>query len=122
MVDTTCGYGTCDRPRENGGLCWMHYNRKRQGKDMDAPKQRVAYKSPLVQQLVEDGASLNEIYRTTGVDYRTIKRHYPQYKTWPVGSSEGQRAQAAFNYIDSRKLDITQGLKGVPRFFRGGLK
>lgn len=34
---------------------------------------------------VNAGLSYNEIRRTLGVDYRTIKKHFPQYKPFEVG-------------------------------------
>lgn len=34
---------------------------------------------------VNSGLSYNEIRRTLGVDYRTVKRHYPDYKPFEVG-------------------------------------
>lgn len=35
--------------------------------------------------LMASGASLSEIRRTLGVDYRTIQRHWPSYKPFEVG-------------------------------------
>lgn len=35
--------------------------------------------------LVTAGVSFNEIRRTLGVDHRTVKRHYPEYKPFEVG-------------------------------------
>lgn len=37
--------------------------------------------------LMEQGASLNEIRRTTGADHRTVKRLNPNYKPFPVGGA-----------------------------------
>lgn len=34
---------------------------------------------------VSAGLSYNEIRRTLGIDYRTIRRHYPDYKPFEVG-------------------------------------
>lgn len=38
-----------------------------------------------LQQLVASGTSLTEIRRTLGVDYRSVRRHFPDYKPFPVG-------------------------------------
>lgn len=35
--------------------------------------------------MVDAGASLNEIRRTLGVDHRTVKRWFPDYKPFEVG-------------------------------------
>ena len=35
--------------------------------------------------LVEDGVSLNEIRRTLGVDHRTVKRYFPNYRPFRPG-------------------------------------
>lgn len=35
--------------------------------------------------LVDSGASLNEIRRTTGTDYRVVKKWFPEREEWPVG-------------------------------------
>lgn len=88
-----CEVDNCDKPRVTGTnpLCNMHYLRKRKGQDMNAPSRRAPHTSPLVQELVEQGASLMEIERTTGVDPRTIKKHYPYYPVSPVGSPSGTR-------------------------------
>lgn len=34
---------------------------------------------------VSAGLSYNEIRRTLGIDYRTIQRHYPDYKPFEAG-------------------------------------
>lgn len=39
----------------------------------------------LIESLMASGASLNEIRRTTGADYRTVRRIDPGYKPFPVG-------------------------------------
>ncbi|QRI45438.1 helix-turn-helix DNA-binding domain protein [Arthrobacter phage Leona] len=33
-------------------------------------------------QLLEDGAPLKEAERTTGLDWRTIRRHFPEHRGW----------------------------------------
>lgn len=38
-----------------------------------------------IETLMRAGASLNEIQRTTGADYRTVRRLDPDYKPFPVG-------------------------------------
>lgn len=38
-----------------------------------------------LQELVAAGVSLNEIRRTLGVDYRTVRRHFEGYKPFEVG-------------------------------------
>lgn len=51
MNDSICSYPTCARPRGNNGslsLCAAHYQRKRTGKDMDAPIKTKAA-APLVE-------------------------------------------------------------------------
>ena len=35
--------------------------------------------------LVDSGASLNEIRRTMGTDYRVVKRWFPEREEWPAG-------------------------------------
>lgn len=69
----------------------MHYLRHRRGADLNAPSRQAAHKSPLLKRLVEEGASLGEIQRTLGVDHRTVKRYFPDYEPWPVGSSPQAR-------------------------------
>lgn len=34
---------------------------------------------------VNSGLSLNEIQRSLGIDYRTVKKHFPDYKPFEVG-------------------------------------
>lgn len=38
-----------------------------------------------LQAAVNAGLSLSEIQRTLGIDYRTVKNHYPDYKPFEVG-------------------------------------
>lgn len=38
-----------------------------------------------LQAAVNAGLSLSEIQRTLGIDYRTVKRHYPDYAPHTVG-------------------------------------
>lgn len=63
-----------------------------------------------LQALVAAGVSLNEIRRTMGVDHRTVKRHFPDYKVFPQGwSPEGQeiaRTTRALNSIEKADLDF----------------
>lgn len=40
-----------------------------------------------IEALMRAGASLNEIRRTTGADYRTIRRIDPNYKPFEVGGA-----------------------------------
>jgi len=44
----TCTHADCDRPPTTyaGGMCGMHYRRRRLGQDMDAPNQRPRDRSP----------------------------------------------------------------------------
>ena len=58
----------------------MHYTRQRRGQALDTPERYAAHRSPLLAQMVEEGCSLMEIQRTLGVDPRTVKRHFPDYK------------------------------------------
>jgi len=39
----------------------------------------------LLDTLVASGLSLNEMRRVHGFDYRTVRRHYPNYKPFEVG-------------------------------------
>ena len=54
---------------------------------------------------VEEGWSLNEIRRTTGIDHRTVKRHYPDYAPFPVGgggvAQEIRNANKVLNRLDN---------------------
>ena len=58
----------------------------------------------LIRSLVESRASLTEIRKTTGCDYRTVKRHFPEYEPWPVGgggeAAEIKKANAMLRRID----------------------
>lgn len=38
-----------------------------------------------MQAAVNAGLSLNEIQRTLGIDYRTVRKHYPDYRPHTVG-------------------------------------
>lgn len=53
----------------------------------------------LVSNLIEDGASLNEIYRTTGITRKVVQRRFG-YRGWGKGFSErsleAQKATLAF--------------------------
>ena len=37
--------------------------------------------------LVASGVSLNEIRRVAGIDHRTVRRHFPDYKPFEVGGA-----------------------------------
>lgn len=41
----------------------------------------------LLASLVSSNLSLNEMRRVHGFDYRTVKRHYPDYHAFDVGGS-----------------------------------
>lgn len=41
----------------------------------------------LLAKLVSSGMSLNEMRRSHGFDYRTVKHHYPNYKPFDVGGA-----------------------------------
>lgn len=58
------------------------------GKDI----RRNPEKWQALQQLVSVGVSYNEIRRTLRVDYRTVKRHFPDYRPFPVGGG-GEAAE-----------------------------
>lgn len=44
-----------------------------------------AQRMKALESAVRSGWSYNEIRRTLGIDYRTVKKHYPDYKPFPVG-------------------------------------
>lgn len=60
-----CKHGECTRPARSLGYCFMHYNRHKRGKDMDAPVQRVfkkrrrRYRRRLRKEVVREIFSLN---------------------------------------------------------------
>ena len=58
---------------------------------------------------VEEGWSYNEIRRTLGVDHRTVKAYYPDYKPFPVGGA-GMAAtlRRANQVIDNAELKGTK--------------
>lgn len=78
----------CDQPVavKKAGLCSKHYQRGRQPRRQAPWGWRGGDDRYLrVKALVEAGASLNEIQRTTGMDSRTVKRWFPDRAEWPVG-------------------------------------
>lgn len=57
-----------------------------------------------LEQAVEEKWSLNEIRRTLGIDYRTVKRWYPDYSAFPVGGGgEAQKIRQVNQ--DLQRLD-----------------
>ena len=44
-----------------------------------------AQRMKALESAVRSGWSYNEIRRTLGIDYRTVKKYYPDYKPFPVG-------------------------------------
>jgi len=50
--------------------------------------------------LVDSGVSLNEIQRTLGVDHRTVRRYFPDYRPFDVGGG----GEAAVVRETNRKL------------------
>lgn len=73
----------------------MHRDRDRKGIDPAAPLQGSAgwrLKRPQVEALIQDGASLQEIMRTTRVAYRTLRKHFPDYRGWGRGMPSGSSA------------------------------
>ena len=54
--------------------------------------------------LVDSGASLNEIRRTVGTDYRTIRRWFPGYKGLSVGGGGEAQVIRQVNQ-DLQRLD-----------------
>ena len=78
----------CDQPVavRKAGLCSKHYQRGRQ------PRRQAPWgwrggddKYIRLKALVDSGASLNEIRRTMGTDYRVVKKWFPGREDWPVG-------------------------------------
>lgn len=94
-----CSVESCLRPIKikSAQLCNMHYLRTRRGQPLDQPERYGAHKSDILRALVEDGASFAEIRRTLGVDHRTVRKYYPEYRPWPRGHSEGARAVRDMN-------------------------
>ncbi len=43
--------------------------------------------------LVESGVSLNEINRTLRIDYRTVRKYFPNYKPFQQGGGWGAGAE-----------------------------
>jgi hypothetical protein len=87
-----CTHPNCARPIQNKlrGLCNMHDVRRRRGLDMDAEPGRGAL-SPkthkMIQSLVESETSLNEMYRTTGVTRKKVRKVFG-YDGWARGASK----------------------------------
>ena len=58
----------------------------------------------LILNLMADGASLNEIRRSTGADYRTVRRIDENYRPFPPGgggeAAEIKKANAMLRRID----------------------
>lgn len=50
---------------------------------------------------VDAGLSLSEIQRSLGIDYRTVRFHYPDYHPYPVGGG----GDAAVIRETNRKLE-----------------
>lgn len=63
----------------------------------------------LLQQMVAEGCSLNEMQRTLGVDYRQVKRWFPDYVPWAVGWSPGAEATRTFNRFEKTGSMQKQG-------------
>lgn len=84
-----CPEEGCDKPVgvKKSGLCMMHYQRRRNGVRPDIPPgwRGGMEKYLRLKALVEAGASLNEIRRTMGTDYRVVKKWFPEREDWPVG-------------------------------------
>lgn len=66
-------------------LRWAGYEVTRKS----PPNHRTLKKDParyrMVESLVNAGASIKEIERTTGTDHRTIRSHWPNYRPFEVG-------------------------------------
>lgn len=60
----------------------------------------------LIKSLVDSHASLTEIRKSTGCDYRTVKRNFPEYEPWPVGGG-GEAAVVREVNRKLRELDRT---------------
>ena len=59
-----------------------------------------------IEALMAQGASLNEIFRTTGSDYRTVRRLDPNYKPFPVGGGGDAQIIRQVNQ-DLKRIDST---------------
>ena len=59
--------------------------------------------------LVRQGVSLNEIQRTIGMDYRTVRRYFPHYKPFEVGGAgRASSLRKANHIIDNAELKGTK--------------
>ena len=82
----TCTYGDCQRPQAATGLCAMHYDRKRNGRDMDAPPQKTYTPKP--------PCSFGECGR---MQYAVglCKKHYHHYRAGKLGVAKERRPVGA---------------------------
>lgn len=58
----------------------------------------------LMDKCVAEGMSLNEMRRSFGFDYRTVKRHHEGYSAFPVGGGGEAQAIRQMNQ-DLQKID-----------------
>lgn len=58
----------------------------------------------LILSLMDQGVSLSEIRRTTGADYRTVRKLDPDYKPFPVGGGGDAQIIRQVNQ-DLQRLD-----------------
>lgn len=61
--------------------------------------------------LVQSGASLNEIQRTIGMDYRTVRSFFPHYKPFEVGGA-GRAADIRNANVALSRMDKHGFVKG----------
>jgi hypothetical protein len=57
-----------------------------------------------LQELVASGVSLTEIRRTLGIDYRSVRRHFPDYRPFRVGGGGEAQIIRQVNQ-DLRRID-----------------
>lgn len=90
MSKPQCSIGGCDRSVKALGYCNMHYIRSRTGTPMDKPPLGFIPQETveMIGRLIEDEASLSEIYRTTGIRENRVRKFYPDYAGWGRGHSE----------------------------------
>ncbi len=76
----------CDDIDRGGGYCWMHTQRKRLGRDMDAPK-RSRKRTPLI----DGGHVVGEIINGRRLDERAEPTRFGQTQWYWICSLCGQR-------------------------------
>lgn len=59
------------------------------------PRGLTPERKALLDKLVEEGWPMIEMLRTHGLDYRTVKRHHPEYRGICDKKEQGQLGSAA---------------------------